>query len=95
MNQASKIIYELNESTFEFIKLDAIKQAESNLLAKYADKQIDVKAAAQVLGISEDSVRHYANSGRLQPEQRAENGKLRFRLSHILSININQIKYKR
>ena len=91
----SKITYEFTEQVYEHIKDDAIQIAEKNIHSRFATKLLDVKAASQVLGVSEDTIRSYVGLGRLEPETRKALGKIRFRLSYLLNIDISKLKYKR
>ena len=90
-----RIVYEFTPEMLSEIKAEARETAGKDILTRYATTLVDTKAAAQILGISQDTLRTYVGLGKVEAERNAERGKLRFRLSHLLSIDINKIKYKR
>ena len=93
MNQ--RIVYEMTPETLK----EAIKQAQSEVLAdvllsRYEGRKIKTSSAAQVLGISLESIYKYVDAGWLLPEER-EGRNYSFDLRYLLEFNIKGIKGKK
>ena len=72
--------------------MDASRDA---LLKRYENVFVDVSEVSAIHEVSGQTVRNYINDGLIEPEIReVENGKYRFRLSYVLTLDFEELKNK-
>jgi len=78
----------------EYAKKDMNASLDA-LLKRYENVLVDVSEVATIHEVSGQTVRNYINDGLIEPELReVENGKYRFRLSYVLTLNFDDLKQK-
>ena len=98
MNQT--VVYQMTPSdlrTFfdeEFARKD-MNASLNALLKRYENTFVGVSEVATIHNVSPQTVRNYINDGLINPELRTiENGKFKFRLSYVLTIDFEELKQK-
>ncbi len=80
------IVYQITGNEFESL-LESVNRL------RYENKEIDAKAAAQILGVSYHTVVNWYSKRLLKPcNVVKKGGVIRFRLSDILSIDVKELQ---
>lgn len=92
MNQ--KIVYELNALDLKKVIVEELKElTQIAVLGQFSGRTIRADTAADILGVHRDTIIRYAKAGLIES---VKDGRLwKFQLSHILSINMHDLKKKR
>jgi Fic family protein len=76
----------------EFSKRD-MNASRDALLSRYKNVFVGVNEVSSIHGVSKATVRNYINDRLIEPELRGvENGKYRFRLSYVLTLDFDGLK---
>jgi hypothetical protein len=91
------IVYQVTPEDLRSFLLEEVAKinmnARDDLLRRYNNVLVGVNEIANIHQVSRQTVRNYINDGLLEPELRTvENGKYRFRLSYVLTLDFKEMK---